>query len=284
LRHKLATEAIVLVALLLISLAVGLALVARGEVALAERLLQGTDTNTPDPNSPQATPTLTWTPLPTDTPTDIVTPSDTPTGTPSDTPAVLATDTPTALPTDTPFAFPTDTPFVLPTDTPFVFPTDTPFVFPTDTPLAPIDSPTPPVLAPEPILPPPAPPFTPDQPITMPLDAILVIPPPAEETAPIEDAAGRRRLDPALFIDNLVIAFGYVWMCFGGLAMVAAALGGVWLWRRRSRPPAQPVPDPGQTTAQPPTAASAPPPPPAPPPAPTRVAARRRSSPPPDLD
>jgi hypothetical protein len=121
--------------------------------------------------------------------------------------------------------------------------------------------------------------MTPDQPITMPLDAILVIPPPAEETAPIEDATGRRRLDPALFIDNLVIAFGYVWMCFGALAIAGAALGGVWLWRRRSRPPAQPVPDPGQPAAQPPAKAPAPPPP-----ASTRVAARRGSPPPEDLD
>jgi hypothetical protein len=173
---------------------------------------------------------------------------------------------------------------VFPTDTPLVFPTDTPFVFPTDTPLAPIDSPTPPVLAPEPMLPPPAPPMTSGQPMTIPLDAILVIPPPAGEAAPVEEATDQRRLDPALFIDNLVIAFGYVWMCFGGLAMVAAALGGVWLWRRRQRPPAQPVPDPGQATPQPPTAASAPPPPPAPPPTSTRVAARRQPPPPQDLD
>jgi hypothetical protein len=263
-------------ALLLLALAAGLLWTPRARVALADLLFQGTATNTPDPNSPQATPTFTWTPFPTATPTEIVTPSDTP--------VVLPTDTPSALPSDTPTALPTDTPFVFPTDTPFVFPTDTPFVFPTDMPLAPIGTPTPPVLAPEPLLPPPAPPPTSDQPITVPLDVILVIPPPAEEGAPVEEATDQRRLDPALFIDNLVIAFGYVWMCFGALAMVGAAVGGVWLWRRRSRPPAQPVPDPGQATAQPPTAASAPPLPPAPPPAPTRVAARRRSSPPPDLD
>jgi hypothetical protein len=134
-------------------------------------------------------------------------------------------------------------------------------------------------LTPELLLPPPAPPPTSDQPITVPLDVILVIPPPAQDTAPVEEETAQRRLDPALFIDNLVIAFGYVWMCFGALALVGAALGGVWLWRRRSRPSAQPVPDPGQPAPQPPKAA-----PVQSPPAPPRVAARRRSSPPPDLD
>jgi hypothetical protein len=257
-----------LVALLLLALAAGLLWTPRGQVALADLLLQATTTNTPDPNSPLATPTPTWTPFPTDTPTTVVTPS----------------DTPAAPPTDTPVVFPTDTPVVFPTDTPFVLPTDTPFVLPTNTPLAPIDAPMPPTLAPEPILPPPAPPPTSDQPITVPLDVILVIPPPAEEAAPVDEETDQRRLDPALFIDNLVIAFGYVWMCFGGLAIIGAALGGFWLWRRRSRPPAQAVPDPGQPAAQPPMTMPVQPPPSAPPPAPTRVAARRRSSPPHDLD
>ncbi len=94
----------------------------------------------------------------------------------------------------------------------------------------------------------------------------------------------QRRLDRALFIDNLVIALGYVWMCFGVLAMIGAALGGVWLWQRRSRSPSQRVPDPGQPDPQPPAATYAQPPPPAPPPAPARVAARRSSPPPQDLD
>ncbi len=252
-RRKVQGKLRLLVALLLLGLAAGLLWAARAPVALADLLSQGASTNTPDPNSPLPTPTPTWTLVPTDTPTLVVTPS--------------------------------DTPVLLPTDTPFIFPTDTPFVFPTDTPLAPpIDAPTPPMPTPEPILPPPALPPTSSQPITVPLDAILVIPPPGEETAPAEEETDQRRLDLALFIDNLVIAFGYVWMCFGALALIGAALGGVWLWRRRSRPPAQPVPNPERPAPQPPTASPVQSPPTAPAPASTRVAARRRSSPPPNLD
>lgn len=270
-RRQVHAEQMLLVALLLLAIATGLTLVPHGQVALADLLFQSPATNTPDPNSPLPTPTPTWTPFPTDTPAPLETP----------------TDIPAAPPTDTPVVFPTDTPFVPPTDTPVVFPTDTPFVLPTETPLAPpIVAPTPPVLAPEPILPPPASPLTSEQPITVPLEVVLVIPPPAEEPAPVEEQAVQRRLDPALFIDNLVIAFGYVWMCFGSLAMVAAGLGGVWLWRRRARPPAQRVPDPGQPATQPPTTTpvQAQSPAAAPAPSPTRVAARHRSSPPQDLD
>jgi hypothetical protein len=112
----------------------------------------------------------------------------------------------------------------------------------------------------------------------MPLEAVVTGVIPTEGKAPAEEQTVQRRLDPALFIDNMVIAFGYVWMCFGLLAIVAAALGGVFLWRRRNRLPAQPVPDPGP----PPAAQQSPPaPPPSPP---TRVAARRSSPPPQDLD
>lgn len=268
-------DPILLAALLLLSIAVGLALLPRGQVALADLLFQSPPTNTPDPNSPLPTPTPTWTPFPTDTPTPVETPTDTPTPQPN--------DTPTPFPTDTPFVFPTDTPFVFPTDTPFAFPTDTPFELPTD---------TPPPLAPQPtftpgaMLAPPAPPVEPAQtePLTLTLEIIDVLPLAAAGERAAEPAAEPRRLDAALFIDNLVIAFGYVWMCFGALTLMAAALGGFWLWRRRAQPPAQRVPDPGPAPAPPlPAGPENAPPPPAPPP--TRVAARRSSSPPPqDLD
>jgi hypothetical protein len=104
------------------------------------------------------------------------------------------------------------------------------------------------------------------------VETLLVVPSAAEEPAPAEDQAVARRLDAALFIDNLVIAFGYVWMCFGGLAILGAALAGVLLWRRRTRPPEQAVPAPGAPLAPPP------------PPAPTRVSARHRPTPRDDLD
>lgn len=123
----------------------------------------------------------------------------------------------------------------------------------------------------------------------MPLEAAVTGMNAAEQKAPADEQAASRRLDPALFIDNLVIAFGYVWMCLGLLAIAGAALGGVFLWRRRKRPPAQPVPDPGPQPAAPPTTRPAKPPvqqptTTPPPPPPTRVAARRSSPPPQDLD
>ncbi len=261
-RQKPSAESIVLVALALIALAVGLALVPRGEVALADLLFQSPPTNTPDPNSPLSTPTPTWTPFPTDTPTPLETPTDTP-----------------PLP-------PTDTPVPRPTDTPVVFPTDTPrFELPSDTPTAPALAPQP-TATPDALLAPPVPPTEPTLtgPLTMTLEIIDIV--------PLESAAGERaaepavqprRLDAALFIDNMVIAFGYVWMCFGVLAMMAAALGGFWLWRRRAQPPAQRVPDPGTAPAPPPATGSGATPS-VPPPPPARPAARRTSPPPKDLD
>lgn len=195
---------------------------------------------------------------------------------------MLPTDTPVVPATPTPIALPTDTPFVLPTDAAMAPPAEPVFGSPLDTP-----TPTLAVAAP-PILPPiaPGPSSGMSQPITVPLEALVTGALAAENKAPVEEQATQRRLDPALFIDNLVIAFGYVWMCFGLLAIAGAALGGVFLWRRRNRRPEQPVPDPGQEpaarTAQPPAPPSPPPTPPSPPP--TRVAARRSSPPPQNLD
>jgi hypothetical protein len=279
-------------ALLLLATAASLALVGRREVVLADLLFQSPSTNTPDPNSPQATPTATATSLATNTPTPTAT--TTPSASPSATPS--ATPTAVLLPTDTPFVPATATPVALPTDAPLVLPTDTPFLLPTDTPFAPViepvfgsplDTPTPIAAgAAPPILPPAAlaPSLSLSQPMTAPLETLITGAMAAQEKAPVEAQPARRRLDPALFIDNLVIAFGYVWMCFGLLALAGAALGGVFLWRRRRQPPAQPVPDPGQPAAVRPAAPPAQQPPEQQPPAPTRVAARRSSPPPQDLD
>jgi hypothetical protein len=261
-----------LVALLLLAIAAGLALAPRGQVAFADLLFQSA-TNTPDPNSPQQTPTFTGTPTPTGTPTATETPTETPTA------QVLPTDTPAEKPTETPPAPPTDTPPPPPTDTPPPPPTQPAFVSPIDTPTPPPVPPIEPPAVPQPAL-------EPGQPITLPLEAAMPGAGAAEERAAVQEEAPARRLDPALFIDNLVIAFGYVWMCFGVLALVGAALGGLFLWRRRRQPPSQPAPTPGQPAGQPAGQAppAQPPPPPPPPPPHTRVAARHQPSPPTDLD
>jgi len=270
-KSQLTREALLLAALLLIAVAAGLALVPRGGPALADRLFLSS-TNTPDPNTPVQTPTATGTPNAAATSTPTATPSETPSDTPSATPTTLV------LPTDTPTPPPSDTPSLPPTAPPVLPSTDTPAP-PLLDPLlgSPLDTPTPtPVLA----LPGPA--LEQSQPITLP----LAIDGAAEPRAAVQEEAAARRLDPALFIDNLVIAFGYVWMCFGVLALVGAALGGLFLWRRRRQPPSQPAPTPGQPAGQPAGQAppAQPPPPPPPPPPHTRVAARHQPSPPTDLD
>ncbi len=259
-----------LVGMLLLSMA----LAGRGPVAWAGRLLQDTVTPTSTIVTPLQTPT--WTPTPTFTWTPVFTDTPTPTGTPTETSTPTATAV--ALPTDTPTAPPTDTPLALPTETPVPAPTIPLF----DSPISP---PTPTAVLVAPLVPPssaPQPSVAPSQPITLPLEATVTGNTAAEDKAPAtaEEPAAPRRLDPALFIDNLVIAFGYVWMCFGLLAVAGAALGGIFLWRRRAHPPAQAVPGPDQPAAPP----SAPPPSAPPPPPPTRVAARHRSTPPTDLD
>ena len=202
-------------------------------------------TETPDPNSPIPTPTFTPTPFPTDTPTE---PS------PTDMPVQALTDTPLPALTDTPLPALTDTPLPVLTDTPL--PTSTAADLQPIQPIATPETPTPTVTATETASPTPWPTST--------LRAVVVLP-----AKPAEPATGPR-IDPALFIDNLVIAFGYVWICLGGLLLVIVALG-AYLLQRRPRnlqatpvtpPPAQPA---GQTPVQPP-----------PPPPPQRVAARHR--------
>lgn len=275
-KSQLTREALLLAALLLIAVAAGLALVPRGGPALADRLFQSPPTNTPDPNTPVQTPTATGTPDFTETPTLTATPSETASHTPSATPTSLV------LPTDTPTALPTDTPFLPPTEPPVLPSTDTPAP-PLLDPLlgSPLDTPTP-----TPVLALPGPTLGLSQPITLPLavDAAAETGA-AEPRAAVQEEAAARRLDPALFIDNMVIAFGYVWMCFGLLTLAGAGLGGLLLWQRRRRQPAQPAPTPGPTSVpRPATPATAPPPAAPPPPPPTRVTARRGSPPPKDLD
>lgn len=193
-------------------------------------------TFTPDPNSPVPTPTFTPTPFPTDTPTEPF---------PTDTLPALATDTPLPALTDTPLPALTDTPL----------PTATLADLQPIQPLATPDTPTP-TASPTPWP-------------TSTLRAVVVLP--AEPSQP----ASQPRIDPALFIDNLVIAFGYVWFCLGGLFVVIVALGALLLWRRPRNQLAVPVAGgqsapPNQPAGQPPVQ------PPPPPPPPQRVAARHR--------
>jgi hypothetical protein len=89
-------------------------------------------------------------------------------------------------------------------------------------------------------------------------------------------------LDLALFIDNLVVAFGYVWIACGLFLLPLAVIGGLFL-ARRPRPPYTPVhiPQPPRP-AGPQAGATQPPPPPPVKPAASggsqRVAARHRSN------
>ena len=196
-------------------------------------------TNTPDPNSPIPTPTFTPTPFPTDTPTEPL---------PTDTPLPPLTDTPLPALTDTPLPALTDTP--LPTST-----------LPDLQPIQPIatpETPTPTATATATSSPTPWPTST--------LRAVVIVPAEPSEPAP------EPRIDPALFIDNLVIAFGYVWFCLGGLFVVIVALGALLLWRRPRNSLAVPVA--GDQPAPPPNQPPVQPPPPPPPP--QRVAARHR--------
>ncbi|MEI2690440.1 MAG: hypothetical protein V9H69_12335 [Anaerolineae bacterium] len=275
---RLTGEHALLLALLLVALLTGIAGTSASAAGGWADLLFQSATNTPDPNSPQQTPTPTTTPTPSETPTSTGTPTETPSETP--TAQVLPTDTPAEKPTEPPPAPPTDTPLPPPSDTPAPSPTEPAFVSPVSTPAPPIEPPAVPQPALEPV-----------QPITLSLEAAIPDADAAKGPAAVEEEAPARRLDPALFIDNLVIAFGYVWMCFGMLGIAGAALGGLFLWRRRRQPPSQPAPAPGQP-AGPPAGQRPPPQPPQPPsppfppspPPPTRVAARHRPSPPTDLD
>lgn len=199
-----------------------------------------------------------------------------------DSPIATPTWTPTLFPSDTPPAEATATPVVLSTDTPIPLPTDTPFLPATATPVAPPAAGETPVLPPvggelapsataQPILPPP--PFGPTATPTIvgaePLSPTLLL-------APGASLSLRERIDPVLFIDNLVVATGYVWLCFATLAILTAAVGAIlWVTRRRNRAAA---------IAALPSAPNAPPAAPAAPATSNapRVAARRKTSPPRD--
>lgn len=193
-----------------------------------------------------------------------------------------------------PLATPTFTPLPLPTETLPVAPatgvTPAPPLPSVEPPaVAPGNTPTPTVWLAEPIpLPEPSPQFI--EPIIVPPEGAPGQPAAPEDRAPVEAQATARRLDLALFIDNLVIALGYAWLCYGLLAIVGAVLGGALLLRRRSRPsrqpgsgPTPPSPAPGERPTSPPPPA-APDAPAGPPPSAPRVAARRQPPPPPDMD
>jgi hypothetical protein len=218
----------------------------------ANLLFQSPPTDTPDPNSSLPTPTFTHTPSPT-SPT-------TPTGTtlPSSTPSATSTLFPTAtlFATDTLSApdFVTDTPAPTWTPYPEQAPPSADLQPPFESPLQP---PTPtPVLG---VAPPAAVPTVAVQAsptLTTSAEIVLLVRPLDGQPAAAE-ADSARPLDTALFIDNMVIAAGYVWTCFGVLALIAGVVGGVLLLRRshrtRQSPPGavQPAPAP-QSTASPP--------------------------------
>lgn len=121
-------------------------------------------------------------------------------------------------------------------------------------------------------------------PTPTPIVGIVIVRPPTQDAQPVAE----RSFDLALFIDNLVVAFGYVWIACGLLLLPLAVIGG-FLLARRPRQPYTPVHIP--PAPQPPgTQTGAAPPPPQPPPAAPppvepassggsqRVAARRRSN------
>lgn len=274
-----------LAVLLGVAVLLGMRLVNQDGPALATLIFQ---TN---PNSPQPTPTFTDTPPPTNTPLFTATPAPTNTpvatagpGTPTLPPA---TDTP--LPTDTPAdqeqAAPTPTWTPPPPATDLQPPFQSPISPPTPTPVLGVaPPPVPPPLVP------PSPTIEAGAPLTSSSEIVLLVRPLDGPSAAAE-AGTARRLDAALFIDNLVIAAGYVWACFGVLALVAALVGGTLLLRRNQRSRQNPPP-----SVQPPPATPPSPAQPAPraaprpdrrgptPPPPARFAARHNTADFDDLD
>ena len=127
------------------------------------------------------------------------------------------------------------------------------------------------------------------------------VPPVEPVPAPSAPSESERAFDLALFIDNFVIALGYIWICCGILFLVAAVIGGVWFLRRPARSrtaPSNPAAPPYQPPAGPPPVTpqswSAPAPstpqpadpaqPAAPGPDKPRAAARHWQAPPDDFD
>ncbi|MFZ2489302.1 MAG: hypothetical protein WAZ19_14415 [Anaerolineae bacterium] len=276
-----------LLALLALALLVSLYFTGQASPALADLLFQSPSTPA-NPNSPLPTPTATLvatnTPLaqPTPTATDTALPNATatPTALPGNTIPPASTGTPLPQPTNTAPAPATAT---VPPPAPGVTPNNT-VAAPTDLPPLPADSGQPglaPTRTPQPILPPPAVPLAGTATITA-TQSLTGTNSLISGTAPSAPRQSlRERLDPVLFIDNLVVAFGYVWMCFATLIILALTLAAIlFVGRRRARqnqavPPLQPETAPPRPFPTPPSA----------PPASPRVAARRRPSPPPpDLE
>lgn len=295
-RHRVARDRIVLVVLALMAVAISFQLVPNLPGARAGNLAIPLPTD--DPSSVLPTPTPT-TPSPLATPIPTQGNAGVPAAPTSTVPAqpAFATSTPTATWTPPPpGSTPTWTP-VLPQDQ-FIpnlpqqqaatiealetaaFGQPVPQPPGAATPLPETGLVPPPPTPAVPTVPPAAPP-----PTATPILGIVVVPPPAQPAEPTEPVADRS-LDLALFIDNLVIAFGYVWIACGLLLLPLAVIGG-FLLARRPRPPYTPVQIPQQPRPPGPQAgAASPPPPPAPPPAARpaasggsqRVAARHRSN------
>lgn len=271
-RVRLARDHALLAVLAIVAALVTLSITAVDTQAWTLLFQQSPNTPTPDPNSPVVTPTFTPVPPPT-----------------------VAVDTPTSPPSPT---MPVD---IVPTVPP-PFPTETFTPFPTpEVPTPVISTPTPPangVIPPTPTavaVPPPGEPLAP--PVLATLQALTgtlgAEAPPGTSLAESPADTGRA-FDLALFIDNFVIALGYIWICCGVLFLIAAAIGGVLFLRRPARARTTPQ-TPPRAPYQPPSSSSAPGPAPWAPQdsaaaapfqasAQPRPAARHRAAPPSDLD
>lgn len=217
-----------------------LLLSASQQPALAEILFQSPPTALPNQNSPLPTPTATPSSPPPVAPTAPLPPSPTPLPTATPPPAPTATPVSTrplatARPTDTPAAatettpasqFPTPTPAAAPPAA--ISPTPAGWLPPTPTPMPTLE-----VL-----------PY--QLPLLAPTVEITITPTPLATASQAQPAEPRPvgKLDPVLLIDNLVIAFGYVWLCCGALIVLGLIAAGVWLLSRRQPGPPLPPPPP----------------------------------------
>jgi hypothetical protein len=273
LSHPVGRDHAILALLVVLATLATLAIADSGTEASVGGLFQSPPTTTPDPNSPLPSPSAT--------------PSPSPTAPIVETPTPLA---PTPVPVETPTPVPppaTPTPIPIPTMPSEIVPTVPP-PFPTE-PLPPPE----PTAVPEP----PVAPVQPTLILTQALTATLGMEAPPAEQEQLPPADAERRFDLALFIDNFVVALGYIWICCGALVLAAAGVGAVVFLRRpsRSRSPQQPASVPpyqpaagSPVTAPEPEVWSAPPPaapatsgqPDATPPPQPRPAARHKPSPP----
>jgi hypothetical protein len=223
---------------------------------------------------PTDTPWPTFTPAPTESPTPtLVSPTETPAPTPTEllpsaTPVIAVTDTPLA-PSATPAVFITETPLA-PLDTPTgPLATDIPVIdiIPNTTVITvPLVAATPEGTQTLPVEPEtqeeapaipsanpqsePAPGFLPAPTLTAPdtesgeapellsgLQPPLIAPavPSADPAENDNQTPDQAATSVAELIDNGVIALSYVWLCCGGLFLIAAALLLIWLSRRGRR-------------------------------------------------